>query len=169
MTSTDDGSGTAVVTRHVEAPPAVVWQVLCDGWTFAVWVVGTSRIRRVDPDWPRPGSRIHHSVGLWPALLNDHTEVRSAQPEQQLVLRARAWPAGEADVDITLDPDGPTATRVAIREDVTGGPASLIPKRIRQPLIVPRNTESLRRLAMLAEGRHAGGITGEGAGPTASG
>ena len=43
-----------------------VWAVLSDGWGYAGWVVGTIKIRAVDPDWPSVGSRLHHAVGSWP-------------------------------------------------------------------------------------------------------
>ncbi|WP_281727906.1 MULTISPECIES: hypothetical protein [unclassified Rhodococcus (in: high G+C Gram-positive bacteria)] len=34
-----------------------------------------SHIRAVDSAWPSQGSSIHHSVGLWPAVLDDTTTV----------------------------------------------------------------------------------------------
>jgi hypothetical protein len=45
---------------------------------------------------------------------------------------------------------------VAIREDAVTGPGLLIPKPVRQATVVPRNKESLRRLALLVEGRYRG-------------
>jgi hypothetical protein len=51
------------VTRLVDASSEDVMAVLIDGWTYAEWVVGASRIRDVDKDFPAPGARIHHSVG----------------------------------------------------------------------------------------------------------
>ena len=94
--------GRAVITRRVHAPAAVVWSVLADGWLYANWVVGASRIRDVEPDWPGPGSRLHHSFGVWPALIDDHTQVLTADPGRTLVLKARGWPAGEAHVRIQV-------------------------------------------------------------------
>ena len=90
--------GRAVITRRVHAPADVVWAVLADGWLYANWVVGASRIRDVEPDWPRPASRLHHSFGVWPALIDDHTQVLTADQGRMLVLKARRWPAGEARV-----------------------------------------------------------------------
>ncbi|MDQ6715529.1 MAG: SRPBCC family protein, partial [Actinomycetota bacterium] len=73
--SNDSGSDPATppVARRIEAPPGAVWAVLADGWLYATWVVGASRVRDVDLDWPTEGSRIHHSLGSWPALLSDET------------------------------------------------------------------------------------------------
>jgi hypothetical protein len=61
--------------RHCDAPASVVWEVLSDPWLFASWVVGASRIRDVTGPWPAEQSLIHHSVGIWPLLLNDTTSV----------------------------------------------------------------------------------------------
>ena len=59
------------VTRDIAVPRQRVWDVLADGWTYSGWVVGNSRIRAVDSHWPEPGSRILHSIGTWPAVIND--------------------------------------------------------------------------------------------------
>ena len=79
-----------------------VWEVLADGWSFPGWVVGAARVRAVDADWPDPGTRIHHSVGLWPGLLHDSTEVVRSVPRSELVLHARAWPFGVAEILLRL-------------------------------------------------------------------
>lgn len=141
------------VEREVAAPTAAVWSVLADGWSYANWVVGTARVRTVDDGWPTPGQRIHHSVGLWPLLLNDTTAVLESREPTRLVLEARGWPLGKAHVTVQVHPTGPRSCRVTIREDAVAGPGTLVPKVLRQGLIVPRNREALRRLAQLAEGR----------------
>ncbi len=146
---------TRTVTRTTTATPAQVWAVLSDGWSYATWVVGASRVREVDATWPAPGSRIHHSFGLWPVLLNDVSTVLEADTDRHLRLQAEGDPMGEATVDITLTPEG-GGTRVEIREDATRGPGRLVPSPVRQLAIVPRNTEALRRLCLVAEGRAKG-------------
>lgn len=142
----------AVTTVHVKTDPAAVWRVLSDGWLFPLWVVGASRIRQVDDTWPEPGSRLHHSVGLWPVLTDDHTEVVAVDPERRLELQARAWPLGEARVVLSLAADG-DGTTVTIEEDLTHGPGALLPGPLRAGALHWRNTETLRRLRLLAEGR----------------
>jgi hypothetical protein len=142
------------VRRLVAAPVGAVWSILADGWSYSSWVVGTARIRSVEPSWPGPDSRIHHSFGTWPLLVDDHTRVIRAEPERLLELRARGWPAGEAEVRIELRPSG-VHCEVVITEDAVSGPGTLAPAMVRQPLIALRNRETVRRLAMLAEG-HAG-------------
>ncbi len=154
--------------RVLHADAEQIWRVLADGWLYPLWVVGASRMREVDDDWPRVGARLHHSVGSWPLLLDDFTEVLESEPGALLRLRARAWPAGEAEVLLRLEPVGDRAdsagtpesggetgpeTTVVMVEDAVAGPGRLIPQPLRDPQLHWRNTESLRRLAYLAERR----------------
>lgn len=139
-------------TTLIDASTADVWSVLSDGWLYPLWVVGASRMRDVDADWPAAGSRIHHSVGVWPGLVDDHTRVLASDPDRSLTLCARAWPMGEAEVRLTLTPSG-EQTEVTIHEDVVSGPGVLVPGLVRQPALMWRNSETLRRLRLLVEGR----------------
>ena len=143
----------SINTRVLKATPDHVWDVLCDGWLYPLWVVGASRMREVDDNWPEVGSQLHHSVGTWPLLIDDTTEVLEATPGSYLKLRARGWPAGEANVVMRLSPVG-TDTEVTIEEDAVNGPGLLVPKPLRQPPLAWRNVEALRRLAFVAENRH---------------
>lgn len=140
----------ATVTRRMACPPAAVMDVLRDGWSYATWVVGTARIRGVDPRWPEPGARIAHSAGVWPLLIDDETVVSHWDPDGRLELRARGWPAGEAQVRIDVRPSG-DGCAVRIVEDAVAGPATLVPGPLRRVAITLRNTETLTRLAALAE------------------
>lgn len=140
------------VERVLKTTPQRVWDVLADGWLYPLWVVGASRMREVDESWPAAGSRLHHSVGVWPALLDDLTEVTDAEPLQLLALSAHGWPFGEASVRIILDGQG-AHTRVTIEEDAVSGPGKLVPLPLRAPGIQWRNVETLRRLAFIAERR----------------
>lgn len=139
-------------TRDIAAPPEDVWAVLADGWTYPLWVVGASRMREVDEEWPAVGARLHHSVGTWPLLFDDYTEVLDVAPGASITLRARFWPAGEALVRLELEPKG-TQTRVLMHEDVKSGPGKLVPAPVRGPGMKWRNTESLKRLAYVAENK----------------
>ena len=136
----------------IDASATDVWDVLADGWLFPLWVVGACRIRAVQPSWPAEGSRIHHSVGVWPGVVDDHTEVLARHEGRALRLRARAWPFGEAEVLITVTPsDG--QSEVTILEEAVSGPGRFVPAVIRKPAIAWRNAETLRRLALIVEGR----------------
>ena len=136
----------------MQASPDDVWKVLADGWLYPLWVVGASRMREVDDHWPEVGARLHHSVGAWPALIDDTTSVTVCRPGAELGLRARAWPTGEAGVTLHLEAHE-AGTRVSIDEDAVSGPGRLVPPPVRAPLISWRNVEALRRLAYLAERR----------------
>lgn len=147
------------VTRRMRCPAASVLAVLADGWTYATWVVGTSRIRGVDAAWPRAGSRIAHSFGVWPAVIDDVTVALSWDPGGRLELQARGWPAGEARVLLRVRPDGDGCV-VRLDEDAVRGPGVAVPRPLRTAALLPRNRETLRRLAMLAERRPADQATG---------
>lgn len=138
--------------REVKAPPEEVWRVLSDGWLYAIWVVGAARMRNVDDHWPAVGARLHHSVGVWPALIDDDTEVLEVNPGRRLKLRGRGWPAGEAAIIITLTPSA-KGTVVEIEEDAVKGPGVLVPKLVRTGMLHWRNTETLRRLGNIVENR----------------
>ena len=97
-------------TRVIKTTPERVWAVLADGWLYPLWVVGATRMREVDDDWPATGSRIHHSVGVWPMVLNDDTEVLECEPQHGSSCGPAAGRPGEADVELPL-----TAVRAAPR------------------------------------------------------
>lgn len=138
--------------RLVDASPQQVWEILADGWMYPLWVVGATRMRAVDDNWPQVGSKIHHSAGVWPAVIDDDTEVLEVEPLRRLVLKAKGWPFGTADVVLELE-DAGAQTRVRIHEDAAEGPGRLVPYPVRAPMIKLRNVEALRRLAFVAEGR----------------
>ena len=119
----------STTSRPIAATSEQVWSVLADGWLYPLFVVGAARMRNVDDTWPAVGSRLHHSVGVWPLLINDTTEVLEVEEGRRILLLARGWPAGQAHVEISLEPDG-QSTVVTIVEQATAGPGALIPKPI---------------------------------------
>lgn len=143
----------AEVSLDVEAPIDAVWAVLADGWSYAGWVVGASHIRDVDSGWPKPGTRIHHSVGPWPLVIDDITEVVRCEPSRLLELDARLWPAGAARITFTLQARSEALTEVRMAEQVARGPSKFLPKFVQDMLLIPRNKETLQRLGALAQGR----------------
>lgn len=137
-------------TRDVAASCERVWDVLSDGWSFTHWVVGNSRTRAVDPNWPEPGAIIRHSIGVWPAVIQDDTVVESASPPHELVLRASLGPLGAARITLrmTAIADG---CRIEMIEVPVEGMVGLVPDRLALIAIHPRNRECLWRLAAIAE------------------
>ena len=123
---------------------------MADGWTYSQWVVGNSRMRAVDADWPSPGSTIRHSIGVWPLLLNDETVVEKCVPTEELVLHAKGRPFGDAQITLRLT-DIPDGCRVTMTEYPVSGPAGVLPSRLSDLAAAPRNRETLWRLGALAE------------------
>lgn len=137
--------------RVLQCTPEAVFRVLGDGWLFPAWVVGASRMREVDDAWPHEGSRLHHSFGVWPAVIDDETVVERFDPPHRIVMRPKGWPLGEARVTIDVKPQG-ERTVVRIQEEAIAGPGRFIPKPLMELLLYVRNRETLHRLAYLAEG-----------------
>ncbi|WP_433271851.1 SRPBCC family protein [Actinosynnema sp. CS-041913] len=140
------------VSLRVPVPVDQVFTVLADGWSYASWVVGAAHIREVDATWPAPGARIHHSVGPWPLQVKDVTTVATSRPPHELELEARMWPLGAATIRFELTEEN-GETKIRMHEKVTRGPLSLLPEQAQAVMLVPRNRESLHRLADLAVGR----------------
>jgi Polyketide cyclase / dehydrase and lipid transport len=145
----------AHVEQVVNATPEQIFAVLADGWTYSDWVVGTAHIRDVDPDWPAPGTCIHHKVGPWPFSLRDSTVSLDCEPPRMVLMQPRLWPLGEARVRLVLTPVGPRTTRVQMSEDFAHGPVRWLRTKVNDLVLHRRNRESLRRLADLAVHRTA--------------
>ena len=140
----------AIVQRTIQAPPDRVFAVLADGWTYSDWVVGTVHIRDVDPEWPKPGSRLHHKAGPWPFSLHDSSTVLSCEENRELTIRAGLWPVGEAQIAFRLQPVGEGATRILMKEDTVAGPFHWFHNKVNDLVLHRRNVESLRRLSDIA-------------------
>src|SRR3954447_20253295 len=112
----------AVTETLIGVGPDAVFKLLADGRSYGEWGVGAKNIRDVDPGWPEPGSKIHHTVGLGPFVIRDSTKVVMAEEPTRLQLEARVRPTGVAAIDLRLIPED-EGTRVVMREDVVSGPA----------------------------------------------
>lgn len=137
--------------RQFDCTPDDVFAVLGDGWVYPAWVVGASRMRAVDPEWPAEGARIHHSLGVWPVLIDDDTQIIEWTPPRRIRLRAKAGPLGRAVVVIEVRPRGDGCV-VRLAEEPVGG-AGRLPRFLWAPLLHLRNEETIRRLRYLSEGR----------------
>ena len=143
----------ATVTATIRATPAAVYAVLADGWSYAGWVVGASHVRAVHADWPAVGSRLFHASGTWPLLMEDDTQVEQVDPRRRLVLLAHGGRLGDARIELSLVPDGPTGghTRVTMVETPVAGPGKWFHNPVADAVLTRRNTEALTRLTRLVE------------------
>jgi uncharacterized protein YndB with AHSA1/START domain len=138
--------------RVIAAPPAAVYEVLADPRGYAYWVIGSMEVRGASPDWPRPGSRFDHTVGMGPLRIKDHTVVEEARPNRFLQIRAKARPLGKARVKLELEEEG-TGTRITMIEDPADPLTAFVFMPLTHLVTRARNLRSLDRLAELAEGR----------------
>lgn len=152
MTSPSESRNPLVVTRDTTASRQQVWDVIADGWTYSQWVVGNTRMRAVDPSWPNPGSKIHHSLGVWPVVLDDETTVVACEPLREIVLAAKARPFGAARVTLRLH-DIAEGCRIEMSEVPISRPLKWLPQSATLAAAWPRNRECTWRLAAVAERR----------------
>jgi hypothetical protein len=152
-TGPEEINSSPVVVRETRASRQAVWAVIADGWTYSQWVVGNSRMRAVDATWPEPGSTIHHSIGVWPAVISDSTVVESCIPERELVLVANARPFGKARITLRLHDLEGGGCRIEMAEVPVSPPLTWLPRRLALAAVFPRNRETTWRLAAMAERR----------------
>jgi len=148
----------SINVRVMDCTPEDVFAVLADGWLFPSWVVGASRMRAVDDSWPSVGAALHHSFGVWPALIDDESLMLEFDPPRHLAMRPKGWPIGEARVTIDVKSRGAGCV-VRIEEHPVAGPGAWTPRALLDLGLYLRNVETLRRLAFIAEGRNARSTT----------
>ncbi len=90
------------------------------------------------------GTAIKHSIGVWPAVVDDETASLECLPERELVLLANIGPVGGAKVTLRLS-DTADGCRVGMSEVPATGPMSLAPDRLAQMAMNVRNRECLWR------------------------
>jgi uncharacterized protein YndB with AHSA1/START domain len=133
-------------------PRRAVWNTLADPGGYGYWVPGSRVIRDAEPDWPAPGSKFHHTMGVGPFEVSDHTEALEARAPDLLRIRAKARPLGTATVTMELLPrNGGTLVRMSETLDGPGRLLNLTPLFWLSTKL--RNSESLMRLEELAARR----------------
>lgn len=144
----------AVVRKRIAASRDEIFAVLTTPETYPTWLIGCRTIRAVDDDWPAPGSKFHHRVGIvGPLTVADHTKVLAMEPGRLLSLEVRARPFGRGRATFTLT-GGATAgtTEVSLDEVPIGALSPTTP--LANPIISVRNVRSLEKLAeLLADAR----------------
>ena len=144
----------AVLNVLVDRDPALVWEVLSDGWAYADWVAGTRRVKDVDPRWPGRDSQIRYVLGAGPFTLEDVTTVRLVEPPHRLELEAHAGKLGSARISISLLPWGGDRTVVVLDEHPLTGPGGWWHTAAVDAALRFRNQRMVRRLAETVQARH---------------
>ena len=137
-------------SREIDADADTVFAVLSDPHTYPAWLVGNAEVSAVDADWPRPGSRFHHRVGVWPFTIADSTQLAEVEPGRLLRLNVRARPLIRAVATFRLLGDGERTT-VSLEEEPAMRWLGAFVRPLVDPLTHLRNHASLRRLASFIE------------------
>lgn len=135
--------------RFMPVPAEAVWDVLAEPCSYGYWVVGSKVVRDAEPEWPATGAKFHHTIGIGPMKIADHTEVVQADRPWLLELRAKARPSGTAKVTLRMTPH-PGGTTVKMTEDPDSLFALLSLNPLTHLFTVARNAEALMRLEELA-------------------
>jgi uncharacterized protein YndB with AHSA1/START domain len=140
----------AFTSRQIDASPADVFAVLIDPETYPDWLVGTDRIRHVEPDWPAIGSKFHHVVGFGPFKIADSTEVIGVVEGRMLRLKVRARPFISALATLRVVGESRRCV-VTFEEEPAIRTIGNLVRPVLDPMTHVRNHRSLRRLARVVE------------------
>ncbi|MGI8433309.1 MAG: SRPBCC family protein [Nocardioidaceae bacterium] len=140
----------SVSKKYTKAPPLRVWDVLCDGYRYADWVMGTKEIRAVDDGFPTVGTAIHFTAGVGPITYRNKTTVRSSVEMQCLELEAHGWPAGSVRIVLTIEPSG-EGCNLTFDEHPLRGPARWLHNPVTNVVFNARTSMILGNLIKLAE------------------
>ena len=155
--------------RHFDAAPEDVFAVLAEPRTYPDWLIGAAKIRDVDANFPSPGSKFHHVVGVRPFAIPDHSEVLDVEPNRSLTLLVKARPlfAGVVHFRITGDRDGDGCV-LTCEEAPTFPVLKDLMRPVLEPLIHARNQRSLKSMANLVRIQKERRLQQEAAGRAAS-
>ncbi|MGB3411740.1 MAG: SRPBCC family protein [Microthrixaceae bacterium] len=145
----------------VTAGQEEVFDILEDPDTYPDWLVGASRIIKVDSTWPRVGSKFSHRIGVGPFVMPGSTSIKVIDRPSELVLGAGMGVLGEATVRFRLE-QVPAGTQITLEETLTRGPARTPWSGIRLLLgtaLRGRNAISLSSLERVVLARSAGKST----------
>lgn len=141
------------VSASVGVAPSEAFALLENPASFRQLVAGARKVRHFDSRWPEVGTRLHHTVGVPPLLLRDHTEVVAHEKPDLLVLDALIRPLGRLRVEFGFVPS-PEGTIMTVTERPEDGPLSWPLVRIVTLVALHiRNREICRRFKKLAAGR----------------
>lgn len=133
----------AEVRVTIPLAPEAVWDILADPTTYPDWLAGAQRIRHVDSQFPKAGTKFDHEVG--PAeevTVADDTRSLGAHRPDRLDLEVHAGPM-QGVVEFHLQAAS-AGTEVCMREMPIGAARAAMP--VLRLLLYLRNKGSLERL-----------------------
>lgn len=141
----------AHVCRSFDAAPHDVFSVIADPGTYPDWLLGASTIRRIDGNFPSPGARFHHAVGIRPFVLLDHSEVLDVEPDRSLTMHVKGRPLITARVTFRIvgDADDPERSVLSVEEEPMIRSIGNVVRPALDPMTHFRNHRSLRRMEPL--------------------
>jgi NAD(P)-dependent dehydrogenase (short-subunit alcohol dehydrogenase family)/uncharacterized protein YndB with AHSA1/START domain len=141
---------------HINADPERVFAVLSEAERYPEWVVGASHVVHADAEFPAPGSRFRHRVGIGPLTVSDYTEVTAIDPPRRIVLKGKARPLGTATIELTVRElaGGAEVTMVETPGDRLSALVGSNP--LADAALRLRNSEALARLKRMVEERPVG-------------
>jgi uncharacterized protein YndB with AHSA1/START domain len=142
----------AHTAREFHRSPSELFAVIADPATYPDWLVGTSKIRDIEHNFPSPGATFRHTVGMRPFAVPDLTVVRDVEPDRSLTLSVRARPLFSAEVIFRIVGDDERSV-VTIEEEPTLRLLGNVLRPLVDPVIHHRNHRSLRRLEALMDRR----------------
>lgn len=145
-------TGAATTVVDIAADRQTVFDFLTEPRTYPDWLVGAQDMRAVEPEWPSPGARFHHRVGVGPFHIDDSTTVLELHAPDRLLLRASIGPLGTALVRFDLT--GDETTRLTMEERPESGLVHLLGiagSPLLRASIWGRNRVALNQLTSLIE------------------
>lgn len=142
----------AINSVRCTLPPETVFEHLLDPWEYPSWLLGASKMRAVDDEWPAVGSKFHHRVGVGPLKVDDTSEILECDPPRRLVLKVKATPIVQGIVTFTLVPTPEGGTVLTLQEE----PAVRIGGLLRPALDPATHLRNERSLKQLADLMHPG-------------
>lgn len=130
--------------------------MLADAERFPDWVVGASHVVHVDADFPAPGTRFRHRVGVGPLGVTDYTEVTAIDPPRRIALKGKARPLGTATIELAVRELAGGAEVRMVEEPGDRLSALLGGNRVADLGLRLRNAAALARLKRLVEDRPTG-------------
>jgi hypothetical protein len=140
----------ACASREIATSAHRLFEVLIDPWTYPSWLAGAANMRDVDDDWPRPGSKFHHTVGIGPFVIPDSSVMLGFETDRMLRLAVRARPLVSAVVVFSLLGDGDRCV-VSFEEEPRIRMIGNLVRPVLDPITHVRNHHSLKRLAAFVE------------------